>query len=81
MILIIINILQLFPDDDYLHGHQTGCLYGHRHHSPAHLCCTQSVPHHQERCSNHEMLWPRTEFNVVFLILQTKNAYLRKKSK
>jgi hypothetical protein len=27
------------------------------------------------------MLWPRTEFNVIFLILQTKNAYLRKKSK
>ena len=45
MILIIINILQQFPDDDYLHGHQTGCLYGHRHHSPAsvlHSICTTS---------------------------------------
>lgn len=41
MILIIINILQQFPDDDYLHDHQIGCIYGHRHHSPAHQSCAQ----------------------------------------
>lgn len=41
MILIIINILQQFPDNSSLHGNQINCLNDHRHHSSAHQCCVQ----------------------------------------
>ena len=54
MILIIINILQQFPDNASLHGHQTGNLYGYRYYSTSHLRCVQSVQHRQDGCSSRK---------------------------
>ena len=54
MILIIINILQQFPDNSSLHGNQINCLNDHRHHNSAHQCCVQFVQHRESGCSSRK---------------------------
>lgn len=65
MILIIINILQQFPDNASLHGNQINCLYDLRHHSPANLRCVQFGPHRESGCSSRKKKFFLKNWGVI----------------